>query len=134
LRPQRQLSSTSNASVNSQYQSAKEKCVLLLLSLGATYAEAAFRLSDRFDFFPGIMMAALESDTSKSLLPQLYRLINDSDKRKSNDAFVPNTSFAKYCLEWLEQRNLPVDILEMGRYAPDHLRDFLKVCNVVVSV
>lgn len=100
-------------------------CVNTLLSLG--FSDRAFDLAVRFRYFLGIMIAALEMDP-KGLRPQLHRLLSESgDMEAIVDPFPRVVSLPAFCFEWLEHHGRFAEVLEEGKYAPDHLNSFLKV-------
>jgi hypothetical protein len=100
-------------------------CVNTLISLG--FSDLAFDLSVRFRYFLGIMIATLDLDPV-GLRPQLHRLLSESgDMEAIVDPFPRVASLAAFCFEWLEHHGRLAEVLEEGKYAPDHLSNFLKV-------
>lgn len=75
------------------------------------------------------MVAALDIKPDE-LKPQLHRLLTDSgDMEAIVDPFPRTVSLAAYCFEWLEHHGRFAELLEIGKYAPRHLKSFLKVDN-----
>ena len=112
-----------------------DNCVTLCTSQGLSvntlialgFSDKAFDLAVRFNYFLGIMVAAL--DVNQSLLrPQLHQVLSENgDLEAIVDPFPRVIPLATFCYEWLENHGRFADLLEIGKYAQNHLQSFLRV-------
>ena len=126
--------------LHEDYHQAKLRSVGVLLSIHAF--EEAYDLSIRFHCFLGVMNSVWSSRSSVTtsirskpshfnlLLPQLHRKLTDSSSLYGViDPFPTVMEFGRFCLEWLEQHSRYQEILDLGRYTPHQLQEFLKVTH-----
>ena len=121
--------------LSEQFHHAKLRCVGVLLSIQSY--EEVFSLSIRFRCFVGVMKAVWTPTQLKSLslnnhsnllLPQLHRqLTENSSFLGVINPFPTVISFGIFCFDWLEKHHRYQEILDLGKYAPDQLRQFLQV-------
>lgn len=126
--------------LSEEYHHAKLRCINVLLSIHSY--EEAYTLSIRFHCFVGVMKAVWTPSELKSLsstnqsnllLPQLHRQLSENSSFLSIIHPFPTViSFGIFCFEWLEKHHKYQEILDLGKYTPDQLHQFLQVILLVI--
>lgn len=117
---------TNNSSVETMplewkhmYHTAKHYTLHILLNM--KYYSIAFELSNKYDYFAGLLFAMDESSDNNKLYPQFEQILME----KGDVIGTDNVCLAIFTFEYLESKQRYAEIFSLGKLSSHNLQEFL---------